>query len=239
MADNKDQSNNTGNQYNNYQPQQPPIQGYQPYNQTINCILIKQDGMYRAHDFDNDYYNSFQKPVEHQHYHPVISPSPILSEKGQSFIYKFLWGIMIWEGFGFGVYLFCYLLFIYTVDFNFATIISIAQIFAHLLASIFCKNLIRGFKEKDERPFNQGKKSFMGLFIFECLYVLVWIFESLKFKKSLDPLFYLLLFSIIPALAFVYILWSCSQLEKLFGSRPHVCESTSVESTSVEPTKIY
>ena len=217
MSDNRDQGNyyqqfsNAGNQPQDYQSS---------YNQNY-----QSPGIYQANS-QNDYYNSYQNPAEHAH-NLSISPSesnPTIGEKQQRIFSIFFWIILIWEGLVFG-FLFL-ILFCPLVKFNESldALMWFLHSLNHLLASIFCYKLIKGLQGNDVKPFTKGGWAFLGFFVFEWIYFIGWgmpILISAKYGLVFGIVFCITTVA-VSVLAFMYIIWSCIQLEKLLGKNPIV-----------------
>ena len=224
MTDNNAYNNvqDQGNyyQFNNSNTQQPSYQnpGYQPpySNQTYQYQASPQ----------NEYYNSYQIPVQQPHdlgTSPLSPSDLIISEKEQNRFYIFLRIITVWVSIVFGFhlgYFFYYMLRWFYL--SFPIILFIAQGSAQLLAAISCNQLLKGYKAKNAKPFGQGKKIFTGLLTFECFYFVYWCLISFGRHLYLSDWLLEILTVAIPAHAFAYIIWGCYKLEKLFGSNNNV-----------------
>lgn len=242
MTDNKSsnnnyyQFNNPSTQHNNYQQhpqqaaqnsqqkgllsykndQQPSSQGYQPPSSNP---TYQQGGMYHAHPQSN-YYNSYQYPVE-QPYNSGNSSSPSEGEAEQHRFYTFLWATFIYETIGFGYSCFVFVTLLIMFSFNIWSTLWIVQGLIQTLAIISCNQLIKGLRLKDAKFFSQGKIIFTVLVIAECCYLIVFYLVTSSNKVSYHILLYILV-GIVPALAFLCIIWDCEKFEKCFRAEYNV-----------------
>lgn len=212
MTDNKARSNNhcqlhnSSTQYNNYQQhpqqidrkyQQQDHFSYQNYNLPSN----QADPCEQQHDLD-------------------ASPSPddlIMSGQEHHRFCIFLWSTVIYEAIGFCYTSLVLFVLLFRYSFNIWSAIWMTQGLVQVIAVVSCCRLIKGLGVKEAKYFSQGREIFAALFIFECLYLIVYYIMALSYQVSVSELFYLLVCD-VPAIAFAYIIWNCDKLEKLFGA---------------------
>ena len=216
--------NNSQDQGNYYQFNNPNTQQPSYQNQGYQSPYTNQIYQYQASP-QNEYYNSYQIPVQQPHdlgTSPLSPSDLILSEKEQNRFYIFLRITMVWVSIVFGIHLFYFFYTLREFYFSLSLVLFITSGFANLLAAICCNQLINGDKAKDAKPFGQGKKIFIVLFTFECFYFVYWYLLTLGYYLSFSDWLLEILTVAIPAHAFAYIIWGCYKLEKLFGSNNNV-----------------